>query len=290
MKTVNTRHSFSQMLTVMFISSLLAAPAWASDVTYSTADYQTGDTLTASGLNTKFNDIKTSVDDNNSQAATNANNITTLNDNIVGAGANPGDMQYWNGTAWVLVPAPTVVVPAGAPANVGAILHFCNGVPTWGTCLAIGDTGPAGGIIFYIDATGVHGLEAAPDDQSIGAVWCAGTLSTGAVGTAIGTGAQNTAGIYDWCFTIEAGTGDVFRVTKEYTLNGYHGWFLPSKDELNLMYTNLKSAELGGFVNDNYWNSSELDIDNTWYQSFADGSQNTASRSASYRVRVVRAF
>jgi hypothetical protein len=68
-------------------------------------------------------------------------------------------MQWWNGSAWVMIPV---------GAN-NTTLKNCNGVPTWviAHCgFLIGDTGPAGSIVFYLtDATGLHGLEAAPVDQ-----------------------------------------------------------------------------------------------------------------------------
>jgi hypothetical protein len=44
--------------------------------------------------------------------------------NALPVGANPGEMNYWNGTAWVGV----------APGTTGQNLTFCNGVPTWGPC------------------------------------------------------------------------------------------------------------------------------------------------------------
>lgn len=43
---------------------------------------------------------------------------------IGNAGNAPGDMQYWNGTQWVILPAGTT----------GQTLSICNGVPTWGPC------------------------------------------------------------------------------------------------------------------------------------------------------------
>jgi hypothetical protein len=67
---------------------------------------------------------------------------------------------------------------------------------------AIGHTGPAGGIVFYVTDRGTHGLEAAPADLSDGSEWgCSGggTPIAGADGTAVGTGAQNTADILAGC-------------------------------------------------------------------------------------------
>ncbi len=67
-------------------------------------------------------------------------------------------------------------------------------------CPAIGDTGPAGGIVFYIAGDCTHGLEAALVDQSSGAEWgCIDTTISGADGTIVGTGAQNTADIIAGC-------------------------------------------------------------------------------------------
>jgi hypothetical protein len=37
----------------------------------------------------------------------------------------------------------------------------------------------------------------------------------------------------------------------QYSYGGFTGWFLPSKDELNAMYTNRTA--IGGFVSDWYW-------------------------------------
>ena len=45
----------------------------------------------------------------------------------VAHGNNPGDMLYWNGTSWVIIPA----------GSNGQQLIFCNGVPTWGGCASL---------------------------------------------------------------------------------------------------------------------------------------------------------
>ena len=142
-----------------------------------------------------------------------------------------------------------------------------------------------GGIIFYIDATEQHGLIAATSDQSTGALWgCYGTLISGADGTAIGTGNQNTHDIMAGCAT----AGIAARICGDLVLNGYSDWFLPSKDELNQMY--LQRAVIGGFASSYYWSSSEYSGSYAWLQSFSNGSQYYPNKLDIFYVRAVRAF
>ena len=53
----------------------------------------------------------------------------TESDPSVPTGTTPGEMQYWNGTAWVTV----------AAGNEGQILSFVGGVPTWITVVGDND-------------------------------------------------------------------------------------------------------------------------------------------------------
>jgi hypothetical protein len=77
---------------------------------------------------------------------------------------------------------------------------------------------------------------------------------------------------------------------------GYGDWFLPSKDELNLMYENLKKQRIGGFSNNVYWSSSGglrngLDWNLVaWQTDFSNGTQNRVSCSAEGLVRAIRRF
>lgn len=79
----------------------------------------------------------------------------------------------------------------------------------------------------------------------------------------------------------------------EYEVNGevFKDWFLPSKDELNLMYENLHKRGLGSFASSKYWSSSESDENYAWILDFGDGNQ-TGYRRDVYenRVRPIRAF
>jgi hypothetical protein len=167
------------------------------------------------------------------------------------AGTAVGDMQYWDGSRWA-------IVPAGIN---GAYLVFCNGKPVWGSCNAapspapstgykIGDTGPMGGKVFYVDASLVHGLEAQPADYN---------------------NRQKLA----WADAIIAGT------------SYGAGWHLPTKDELYQLY-NYRSI-VGGFSGEFYWSSTEHDDSTAWLQ-YGNNAQMTGSKYGMNVVRAVRAF
>lgn len=158
-----------------------------------------------------------------------------------------------------------------------------------------GDVGPAGGFIFYKNPNyakdGWRYLEAAPFDQSAGATWgCFRHLIPGARGTAIGTGKQNTADMLA-C----AERGSAADLCANLKINGVGGWFLPSRDELALMYRNLKTAGLGDFRtagaadNFSYWASSQQTADMSAHIDFADlGRQHGDDKDFPRRVRAIR--
>ena len=77
---------------------------------------------------------------------------------------------------------------------------------------------------------------------------------------------------------------------KSLTINGFSDWFLPSKDELNLMGTNLKTEGLGGFGEGWLWSSSQGNFDDAWEQRFSDGSQDNMYKINRYAIRACRAF
>ena len=132
------------------------------------------------------------------------------------------------------------------------------------------------------------GLIAAPSDQSTFAEWgCYGTSISGADGTAIGTGNQNTIDIEAGCTTV----GTAADICANYTDGTYSDWFLPSKDELNQMWLNLHLQGLGGFANNDYWSSTENGSSSAWYQYFTNGLQYVSNKGFNLvTVRAVRAF
>ena len=147
-----------------------------------------------------------------------------------------------------------------------------------------------GGIIAYINgggSTGTSGLVATASDISTGTTWgCVGTALSGADGTAIGTGNQNTIDIMAGCAT----AGIAARLCGDLTEGGYSDWYLPSKDELNALYTN--KASIGGFANYAYWSSTEYSTASAaYYQDFTNGYADGAPKnSADIYVRAVRSF
>jgi len=122
----------------------------------------------------------------------------------------------------------------------------------------IGDTGPYGGIVFYISQDGSSGLEAALTDAGNTEWTCYGDR-TRANGTGIGTGKSNTDAIIANCGEFSAAN-----IAANYKWpNGQTGGFLPSRDELNELYKH--KDVVGGFANDYYWSSSESNSILAWF-------------------------
>ena len=161
-----------------------------------------------------------------------------------------------------------------------------------------GDVGPAGGYVFFVNPNyandGWRYLEAAPHDQSAGTTWgCFRRLIDGARGTAVGTGKQNTRDMLMAC----AEPGSAAHLCVNLSVNGVHGWFLPSTDELALMFKHLKAAGIGAFetgtATDNvaYWASSQTSADMAAHIDFADlGRVHGDDKDFPRRVRAVRTF
>jgi len=161
----------------------------------------------------------------------------------------------------------------------------------------IGDTGPAGGLVFYINPNykndGWRYLEAAAvdftgDSDNYWIKWCNGVhINTEATGTAIGMGMSNTLKIV----SIQGEGSYAASLCYGLTQGGCCDWFLPSRDELNLMHKSLHLKGMGGFGSDYYWSSSEVDKDLAWYQYFTVGVMDAnGNKSYNVRVRALRAF
>jgi len=148
-----------------------------------------------------------------------------------------------------------------------------------------------GGIIVYIDDANRHGLIAAPEDQSTGIQWHNGEyMNIGAIGRNMGTGKLNTQKIVQ----VQGMGNYAAKICDDLVLNGYDDWYLPSKDELDMIYQN-KDA-IGGFKNIsttsafNYWSSSEDTRTVAWCQRFDNGKAESHYKNETFGVRAVRIF
>jgi hypothetical protein len=159
---------------------------------------------------------------------------------------------------------------------------------------AIGDIGPAGGIVFDVTPDGLNGLEAAPVDQ-VPTPWnCDGTNVEGVENIEFveavdpNSGAANTPLIAVQC-PGDATNAAVLAAVYVWP-NGQTGGFLPNKEELDLLYDQKVAEVVGGFVSDFYWSSSESSAFSAWLQVFDSGNQVNPSKFNSNGVRAVRAF
>ena len=114
-----------------------------------------------------------------------------------------------------------------------------------------GDTGPGGGMIFYVESGQYKE--------------CSGELGT-----------------YNW--------SDAMQTAQNYKGGGFTNWSLPDRGELSLMYQNLHRRNMGGFLNTFYWSSTEYSDFSAYNTNFSTGSQNTETKSNANRVRAVRSF
>ncbi len=182
----------------------------------------------------------------------------------------------------------------------------------------IGDTGPSGGYIFYVDTEDQYTwtyLEASHENYEWDHKEFGGTgyeVGTAAQSTAIGTGAANTAAIVAEYGDAEPDGGKTDYAAKlcadlsvEYEGKTYDDWFLPSRDELWEIWWNLVSDQseanegngavrdddIGNFGAHGYLSSTEDSADNSWTRYFLNGNEASSSKQANlYWIRAIRAF
>jgi hypothetical protein len=179
----------------------------------------------------------------------------------------------------------------------------------------VGQTGPGGGIIFYVAstpfacgptrvATCIY-LEAAPSGWNTGIDpqrrWANTTYQSATVNnstspetataTAIGWGYRNTRAIILQGNTATADSAAALADSYTVTVSGvvYDDWFLPSQDELNELY--LQRTTVAGFVDNEYWSSSENGSNSARFQNFNTGTISATNKGfAGDYVRPIRAL
>jgi hypothetical protein len=183
-----------------------------------------------------------------------------------------------------LAPTSTYYTRAYATNSVGtsygSVVSFSSTLPP--PAVAVGQN-YAGGIVFYVDSTGQHGLVCAPFDQGR-PPWGLYGMNVQGTSKDFGTGANNTAIIVG--YGISAAT-----LCDTLILNGYNDWYLPSAEELSVMCYNLHRSGLGNFLGfANYWSSSQVDVENAWVYYMGGCADNTFMKASPEYVRAIRSF
>jgi hypothetical protein len=149
-----------------------------------------------------------------------------------------------------------------------------------------------GGVVFWVDGSGQHGLVCDIQDLGLAEWGCSGTL-VGAQGTSLSSGAQNTIDILTGCSTV----GIAADLCANSTAQGYSDWFLPSKDALDAMYDNQSDINFtsifnGGSACNNYWywSSSEHTANASYIRGFHNTLTYNDGKVGLYTVRAIRVF
>jgi hypothetical protein len=209
--------------------------------------------------------------------------------------ATPGTFDYYI----EIINTYTYTPAGGAPVSRRAAkhIHVANVVVVTGTTYAVGETGPGGGTIFYVNPDGFtsngvlcHYLEAgwlylvSPATMQ----WStSGTsVGAGAGGTAVGTGYANTQAILA---ALSGEPGMAAHRADAYAEGGQSDWFLPSRGELEAYY-----KEIHGSTNRLLWSSTESDSGRAWAVTYDNESQRvqstTTAKTESLWVLPIRAF
>ena len=187
----------------------------------------------------------------------------------------------------------------------------------------VGDKGPAGGWIFFVDRFNDYPsfdyLEAASEVASSGVVWAtttatcydesdalincqSGSLYHNAnrkgeqlLSQNVGMGLANTKAIiarHDAGTVLKSAYAAGLADSYSTIVNGvkFDDWFLPSAGEEQLMYTNLEQAGVVQFSHYDDWSSSEVESDTAWYPDYDAALRTGANKFFTNALRAVRAF
>ena len=128
-----------------------------------------------------------------------------------------------------------------------------------------------------------HGIIAAVADLPGEVAWgCNDKFLAGR--SSIGAGSQNTTDIVSGCAAKETAA----KLCSNLNQGGYDDWYLPSKDELNKLFLEMKV--IGGFREVCYWSSTETGKYNACSQIFDNGFQTANDKSTTFSVRPIRSF
>lgn len=166
----------------------------------------------------------------------------------------------------------------------------------------VGDTGPGGGVVFFVDRFKEYSdftyLEVAPSSTEVARTWATDVNSnqttsvTGSDSRALGGGYQNTIDIVAQSGNVSATCAAAY--CADLVSGGQSDWYLPSLAELVLIYRVIHlDLSTGGFLNSSYWTSTEFPSspDGAATVGFLTGGPSTnVTKNTSARVRAIRRF
>ncbi len=144
-----------------------------------------------------------------------------------------------------------------------------------------------GGKIAFLDATGEHGMIVSPSDLISQCEWgCNGNEINGAESTKYGSGQQNTNDILIGCNQVNSAA----KICDNYSVDNYSDWFLPSINELQIIYDNRVVLNIDAIGTSTfYWSSTEYNANNAKGFSFSGTSAYSAKNNL-YSVLAIRYF
>lgn len=159
-----------------------------------------------------------------------------------------------------------------------------------------------GGVVFWVDHTGLHGLICSMVNVAENHIWS--NIQNKEIGTAAqsdwnGLGNSNAIigqnGHYK-----SAAKVCLDYINADYGTGIFTDWYLPSIAELNHVWNNFYEVQKA-LTNDGnasttpirryyYWSSTEYNFETSWYFLMDDGRVDTAELNYAHAVRAVRAF
>lgn len=160
-----------------------------------------------------------------------------------------------------------------------AAIEAAPSAETGGGCTAVGDEAFGG----FCTQTGANAIVVAPASTATTMAWSHENVMRNVIDTL--RGSINTSNLAAY-----GGLYPAAQYCENLSVNGYDDWYLPARDELNVV-RNAHST-IGGFDYANpYWSSTEFSFGGAWFQYFntgqLGGNYNT-SKSHTLNVRCVR--
>lgn len=165
------------------------------------------------------------------------------------------------------------------------------------------------GVVFWLDETGQHGLMVAIVDQASSPICVSTTTPVFTCpipftkGNGVGGGVINTAALMGAQLavtpTTAAVSGHAPFVASGYNVGGFSGWYLPSRDELNLLRAQITPVNntLGTTPNATpidlatvYWSSTYSSAETQLWTESMSGVEEESQQTVSNAVRAIRQF